>query len=35
VETHRANINTKLSLKGSNALLQFALENRDLLADLQ
>lgn len=35
VETHRANICTKLNLKGSNSLLQFALENRELLADLQ
>lgn len=35
VETHRANICTKLALKGSNSLLQFALENRELLSDLQ
>ncbi|MGC3981923.1 MAG: response regulator transcription factor [Steroidobacteraceae bacterium] len=35
VETHRANICTKLALKGSNSLLQFALENRELLGDLQ
>lgn len=35
VETHRSNICTKLDLKGSNALLQFALEHRELLADLE
>ena len=35
VETHRANIGTKLALKGSNSLLQFALENRELLGDLE
>ena len=35
VETHRANICTKLSLKGNNSLLQFALENRDALSELQ
>jgi DNA-binding NarL/FixJ family response regulator len=35
VETHRANICTKLNLKGNNSLLQFALENRELLAELQ
>jgi DNA-binding NarL/FixJ family response regulator len=35
VETHRANICTKLDLKGSHSLLQFALENRYLLADLE
>lgn len=34
VETHRANIGSKLALKGSNSLLQFALENRDLLSGL-
>jgi len=34
VETHRANICTKLALKGSNSLMQFAIENRDLLSDL-
>jgi DNA-binding NarL/FixJ family response regulator len=34
VETHRANICTKLELTGSNRLLQFALENRDALAHL-
>lgn len=34
VETHRTNICTKLSLKGSNTLLQFALENREALSDL-
>jgi DNA-binding CsgD family transcriptional regulator len=32
VETHRANICTKLSLKGNNSLLQFAIENRDALS---
>jgi two-component system, NarL family, response regulator DegU len=31
VESHRANICTKLSLKGPNILLQFALEHRDEL----
>ncbi|MGE0115789.1 MAG: response regulator [Steroidobacteraceae bacterium] len=35
VETHRANICSKLELKGSNSLLQFALENRELMHDLQ
>jgi DNA-binding NarL/FixJ family response regulator len=35
VETHRANICTKLNLKGNNSLLQFALENREVLADMQ
>lgn len=34
VETHRTNICTKLSLKGSNSLLQFALENREALDSL-
>lgn len=34
VETHRTNICTKLSLKGSNSLLQFALENREALRAL-
>jgi DNA-binding NarL/FixJ family response regulator len=34
VESHRANICEKLALKGSNRLLQFALENRDALAQL-
>lgn len=34
IETHRANIASKLDLKGSNSLLQFALEHRDTLADL-
>jgi len=34
VEAHRANICTKLSLKGANSLLQFALENRNSLLDL-
>jgi len=34
VESHRANICTKLALKGGNSLLQFALENRTALADL-
>jgi DNA-binding NarL/FixJ family response regulator len=31
VEAHRANICAKLSLQGSNCLLQFALEHRDAL----
>ncbi len=31
VEAHRANICTKLDLRGSNSLLQFALENRSSL----
>jgi len=35
VETHRANIGTKLNLKGSNSLLQFAIEHRDALSSLQ
>jgi DNA-binding NarL/FixJ family response regulator len=35
VETHRANICTKLALKGNNSLLQFAIENRDALSELQ
>jgi len=34
VESHRANICDKLSLTGSNRLLQFALENRDALSQL-
>jgi DNA-binding NarL/FixJ family response regulator len=34
VESHRANISAKLSLKGSNSLLQFALEHRDALEHL-
>jgi DNA-binding NarL/FixJ family response regulator len=34
VETHRTNICTKLSLKGSNSLLQFALENREALRSM-
>ena len=34
VETHRTNICTKLSLKGTNSLLQFALENRESLSSL-
>ena len=34
VESHRANICEKLSLTGSNRLLQFALENRDALSRL-
>ena len=34
VESHRANISTKLALKGSNSLLQFALEHRDALEHL-
>jgi DNA-binding CsgD family transcriptional regulator len=35
VESHRANIREKLGLTGSNTLLQFALENRDTLSQLQ
>ena len=35
VESHRANICTKLDLTGSNRLLQFALENRDALNHLE
>ena len=31
VEAHRANICTKLELRGSHSLLQFALENRSAL----
>jgi DNA-binding NarL/FixJ family response regulator len=31
VETHRANISTKLNLRGSHSLLQFALEHRSAL----
>jgi DNA-binding NarL/FixJ family response regulator len=34
IEAHRANICGKLKLKGSNSLLQFAIENRDGLEDL-
>lgn len=34
VETHRANICTKLNLRGSHPLLQFALENKSALMDL-
>lgn len=34
VESHRSNISAKLSLKGSNSLLQFALEHRDALEHL-
>src|ERR1700690_1943596 len=34
VESHRAKITGKLSLKGSNSLLHFALENRSALLDL-
>jgi DNA-binding CsgD family transcriptional regulator len=34
VESHRANICGKLALKGSNSLMQFAIENRDSLRDL-
>ena len=34
VESHRANISTKLALKGANSLLQFALEHRDALEHL-
>lgn len=35
VETHRANICNKLELKGSNSLLQFAIEHRDALSALR
>jgi len=31
VERHRFNICTKLEIHGSNALIRFALENRQLL----
>jgi len=34
IEAHRANICAKLGLKGNNSLLQFALEHRDSLEDL-
>jgi DNA-binding NarL/FixJ family response regulator len=34
VESHRANISAKLSLKGPNSLLQFAVEHRDALNQL-
>lgn len=34
VETHRANICTKLNLHGNHPLLQFALENKPALMDL-
>jgi two-component system, NarL family, response regulator DegU len=34
VESHRATICSRLSLKGTNSLLQFALENRSALLDL-
>jgi len=34
IEAHRANICSKLGLKGNNSLLQFALEHRDSLEDL-
>jgi DNA-binding NarL/FixJ family response regulator len=34
VESHRANISTKLQLKGPNSLLQFAVEHRDALNQL-
>jgi DNA-binding NarL/FixJ family response regulator len=34
VDTHRANIGAKLGLRGNNSLLQFAIENRDALAQL-
>jgi DNA-binding NarL/FixJ family response regulator len=31
VESHRANVSSKLRIKGANSLLQFALEHRDAL----
>jgi two-component system, NarL family, response regulator DegU len=34
VESHRAKICSRLTLKGNNSLLQFALENRSALLDL-
>jgi DNA-binding NarL/FixJ family response regulator len=34
VDTHRANIGAKLGLRGNNSLLQFAIENREALAQL-
>jgi DNA-binding CsgD family transcriptional regulator len=35
IETHRANIGTKLGLRGANSILQFAIEHRDALSHLQ
>lgn len=35
VDTHRANIGSKLGLRGNNSLLQFAIENRDSLSQLE
>jgi DNA-binding CsgD family transcriptional regulator len=35
VESHRANICSKLDLKGNNSLLQFAIEHRDALSGLR
>jgi len=35
VESHRAKMCSKLALKGSNSLLQFAIENREALIDLK
>jgi len=35
VDTHRANIGSKLGLRGNNSLLQFAIENRDSLVQLE
>jgi two-component system, NarL family, response regulator DegU len=35
VDSHRANICTKLELRGNNSLLQFAIEHRDTLAGLR
>ncbi|HMQ70263.1 MAG TPA: response regulator transcription factor [Ignavibacteria bacterium] len=34
VENHRANISGKLNLKGSQSLLKFAIENKNLLGDI-
>ena len=34
VDTHRANIGAKLGLRGNNSILQFAIEHRDALAQL-
>ncbi len=31
VKTHRRNINAKLQIEGSNALMRYALENKNLL----
>lgn len=33
IENHRTNISTKLNLKGSNSLLQFAIENKIVISE--